>query len=165
MKTQKYFSTQQMVLMAVLIAMNIILSRFFSLAVWNMKIGFAFVPVVLAAIYLGKWQAAIVAGIGDLLGAIMFPIAAYFPGFTLTAFFVGFVYGHFLHKQRNMKQILIAIFITEVVGSLLLNTLWISILFGSPFVPIMMTRVLQVLVMGIVEYLVIQSMVKVFAKA
>lgn len=164
MKTQRHFSTQQMVLMAVLIAMNIILSRFLSLAVWNMKIGFAFVPVVLAAIYLGKWQAALVAGIGDFLGAIMFPIAAYFPGFTLTALFVGFTYGYFLNKQCNMKQILIAVCITEVVGSLLLNTLWISVLFGSPFVPILMTRVLQVLVMGIVEVILIQSMAKVFVK-
>lgn len=164
MTVQKRFSTQQLVFMAVLIAMNIILSRFLSIAAWNLKIGFAFLPVVAAAIYMGPWQAAIVGALGDLLGATMFPIGAYFPGFTVTAFLVGLTYGYFLHKKQDWKRIFLAVFLTEFVGSLLLNTFWISVLYGSPFFPLLYTRIFQVVVMGIVEAVVIRSMTGVLVR-
>lgn len=160
--TERRFSTQQLVLMAMLIAANVVLSRFLSISAWNIKIGFAFVPVVVAAIYMGPLQAALVGALGDFIGAILFPIGAYFPGFTATAFLVGFTYGIFLHKKQNNARIFGAVVLTEVVGSLLLNTLWISILYGSPFLPLMATRVFQVLVMGAAEFLVVRSMTGVF---
>lgn len=164
MTEQKRFSTQQLVFMAVLVAMNIILSRFLSIAAWNLKIGFAFLPVVVAAIYMGPWQAAIVGALGDFLGATLFPIGAYFPGFTLTALLTGLVYGYFLHKKQDWKRILAAVLITEIAGSLLLNTLWISVLYGSPFGPLLLTRIFQVAVMGIVESVVIRGMTGVLVK-
>lgn len=160
--TKRRFSTQQLVLMALLIAVNVVLSRFLSISAWNIKIGFAFVPVVMAAIYMGPLQAATVGALGDFVGAILFPIGAYFPGFTLTAFLVGLAYGIFLHKKQSNALIFIAVILTEVIGSLLLNTLWISILYGSPFIPLMATRVFQVFVMGVMEFLVVRSMIGVF---
>ena len=160
--TERRFSTQQLVLMAMLIAANVVLSRFLSISAWNIKIGFAFVPVVMAAIYMGPLQAALVGALGDFVGAILFPIGAYFPGFTLTAFLVGLTYGIFLHKKQSNTLIIAAVILTEVIGSLLLNTLWISILYGSPFMPLLATRVFQVLMMGAMEFLVIRSMTGVF---
>lgn len=163
MKKQK-FLTQQLVLMAMLIAAHVVLSRFLSIAAWNFKIGFAFIPVVIAAIYLGPLQAGMVGALGDFVGAILFPIGPYFPGFTVTAFLVGILYGLFLHKKQNNTLIFGAVISTEIIGALLLNTLWISALYGSPFLPLMATRVFQVLVMGIVEFLVIRSMASAFLK-
>ena len=84
-------------LMGLLTAVEIVLSRFLSISAWNTKIGFAFVPVVIAAILLGPYRAGIVAALADFLGAVLFPIGAYFPGFTLTAFFMGVIYGLLLH--------------------------------------------------------------------
>lgn len=159
-RAQGIFATKNLVLMAMLIALNIILSRFLSVAAWNIKIGFAFLPVVIAAIYLGPLQAAIVGGVGDFLGAMIFPIAAYFPGFTVTAFFVGLTYGLFLHKKQSILCILGAVVLTELVGSLLLNTLWISMLFGSPFLPLMVTRLVQVCAMSVVEIISIRVLCK-----
>ena len=46
MPTTRKISTQHLVFMALMIALNIILSRFLSIAAWNLKIGFAFVPVM-----------------------------------------------------------------------------------------------------------------------
>jgi len=163
MKKQR-FSTRQLVLMAMLIAAHIVLSRFLSISAWNMKIGFAFVPVIIAAVYMGPLQAAVVGALGDFIGAILFPIGAYFAGFTITAFLVGLLYGVFLHKRQNSVLIIGAVASTEIIGSLLLNTLWISILYGAPFLPLMATRVFQVIIMGALEFLVIRSMISVFMK-
>lgn len=159
MSETKNITTQQLVFMALMAAMQIVLSRFLSISAWNLRIGFAFVPIVLTAILLGPWKAGIVATIADFIGAILFPIARYFPGFTFTAFLVGVTYGLFLYKKQNMIRIFGAVLVTEIVGSLLLNTLWISIMYGSPYLPLMATRVFQCIGMGVVEILLIRLLV------
>ena len=151
--------TQQIVFMAVLIAINIILSRFLSISAWNFKIGFSFVPVVIAALYFGTWQAGIVAGMGDFIGAMLFPIAQYFPGFTLVAFCTGIAYGIFLNKKQTLSRIICVVILTELIGSVLLNSLWISLLFGSPYWAILPQRLVQAGVMTIVECVVIRLVV------
>ena len=44
--------THRLVLMAMFVAVQIILSRFLSINLWNLKIGFSFIPIVLAGILL-----------------------------------------------------------------------------------------------------------------
>ena len=39
--------TKHMVWMGILIAVSIVLSRFLSFSAWNVKIGFAFIPIVI----------------------------------------------------------------------------------------------------------------------
>ncbi len=90
------FTTKTLTLSALLAALEIVLSRFLSISAWNTKIGFAFVPVALAALLLGPLNAGIVAALADFLGALLFPVGPYFPGFTLTAFLMGLCYGVFL---------------------------------------------------------------------
>ena len=151
-----------LVLMALLTAMEIVLSRFLSFAVWNMKIGFAFVPVVIAAILLGPIKAAIIAALADFVGAILFPIGAYFPGFTLTTALMGLVFGLFLHEKQSLPRVIGAVSINQLVLSLCLNTLWISILYDSVFTPLLVTRLTQCAVLIPVQILVIGIMTKTF---
>ena len=92
-----------MVTCAALIAAAIVLSRFLSINAWNLKIGFTFVPVFLAAYLYGPLGGAIVGGIADFLGATLFPIGAYFPGFTLTCVLTGVVYGLLLQKKQKSE--------------------------------------------------------------
>lgn len=154
------FNTRTLTTMALLIAVEIVLSRFLSISAWNTKIGFAFVPVVLAAILLGPLEAGIVAALADFLGAVLFPIGAYFPGFTLTAFLMGAVYGFFLHREQSLLRIVLAVAVHQLVLSLLLNTLWISVLYGSPFAPLLVTRLPQCAILTAVQLVVIQLIVK-----
>ncbi len=157
---KKVFSLRSLVLMATFVAMEVVLSRLLSYSVWNMKIGFAFVPIVIAAIMLGPVRAAIVAALADFIGTILFPIGPYFPGFTLTAALVGILYGLFLNKNQPFWKILVSVSIHQLILSLLLNTYWISMLYDSPFSPLLVTRLLQCAVMIPVELLVIGLMVK-----
>ena len=145
--------------MALLIALEIILSRFLSLSAWNIKIGFSFVPVVIAAILLGPVYAGIVGALADFVGAVLFPIGAYFPGFTLTAFLTGMVYGLFLYKRQSLPRILGAVAVNQFILSLLLNTLWISVLYGSPFGPLLVTRLVQSAILTVVQIVVIELIV------
>ena len=158
------FNTKTMTIMSFLIALEIVLSRFLSFSAWNMKIGFSFVPVVIAAILLGPLQAGLVGALSDFIGAILFPIGAYFPGFTLTTFLTGAVFGLFLHKQQDLKRIFTAVLVNQFVLSLFLNTLWISVLYGTPYVPLLATRVVQCLILTAVQLICIQAISKILKR-
>ena len=154
-------NTRMLAYMSVLVAVEIVLSRFLSINAWNIKIGFSFVPIVLAAMLYGPLCAGIVAALGDFLGAILFPIGAYFPGFTLTAFLTGVVFGLFLYKKQTFPRTVAAVGINQFILGLFLNTYWISVLYGSPYVPLLATRVVQSAILTAAQLIVIQLLIRV----
>ncbi|MDK2866218.1 MAG: hypothetical protein PWP51_58 [Clostridiales bacterium] len=154
------WSTNVMVTLSVLVAMEIVLSRFLSFSVWNMKIGLSFIPVVIAAIALGPIYAGIVGALGDFIGAILFPIGAYFPGFTLTAFLVGMTFGLCLYHRQTIWRALLAVSINQLIFSLFVNTFWISILYGAPFQGLLPARLLQIILMVPIQMVVIVPVAK-----
>ena len=158
------FSTRMLTTLALLTALEIVLSRFLSINAWNIKIGFNFIPIVIAAILYGPLEAGIVAALGDFIGALLFPIGAYFPGFTLTAFLHGLVFGLFLYKKQDWLQSFACVGINQFILSLFLNTLWISVLYGSPYAPLLATRVVQCILLTIVQLICIQAIAKVLAR-
>lgn len=156
MSEKQISTTHKLVLMAMLAATQIVLSRFLSINLWNLRIGFSFVPIVVAGMLLGPVGAGLTGAVADIIGATLFPTGAFFPGFTLTAFLTAFGYGFFLQKKQDLPNILAAVLFSEIVGSILLNTLWISILYGAPFIGLLPARVMQAVGMGIVEVIVIR---------
>ena len=79
------------------------------------------------------------------------PTGAYFPGFTVTAAITGLVFGLLLYKKINFPRIVIAVLSTQLVCGLLLNTLFISILYTKAFTALLTTRAIQFVVMSVVE--------------
>ena len=155
------FTTRVLTTLAMLTAIEIVLSRFLSLNAWNTKIGFGFVPVVVAALLYGPLAGGIVGALADFIGAILFPIGAYFPGFTLTAFLMGMVFGLFLYPKQNLVRTLAAVGINQFILGLFLTTFWISVLYDSPFVPLLATRVIQSAILTVVQTVCIQLIVPV----
>ncbi len=140
---------------AVLTALEIILSRFLSINAWNIKIGFNFIPVVLAALLLGPVWAGLVAALGDIIGAILFPIGAYFPGFTISAFMTGIIFGLFLFEKQTVLRTVIAVLINQLIISLLVNSAWICVVYGSPYLPLIPARLVQCAILIPVQIIVI----------
>lgn len=154
-KRDKIFS---IAFVGILVAIEIVLSRFCSIATWNMKISFAFIPAVIAARRFGPWHSMAVAGISDFLGAMLFPIGPYFPGFTFTAALCGFVTGVLIHKECSFMRITASVLFKHVIGTLVLNTLWICILNGKGFIALLGVRVFQAVVMTVVEIVIMEIM-------
>lgn len=127
--------------LAILIALEIVLSRFCSINTAGLKIGFSFVPIVVTASLFGPVHAAIVAAASDFLGAVLFPIGPYHPGFTICAAIMGFTYGIFLHRSDNalikwerirfFPNVIVPALINSIVFGLLINTAWVAMLYGS----------------------------------
>ena len=109
---------------------------------------------MIAAIWLGPQYSTVIALLGDLLGAILFPFGPYFPGFTVSAAISGFVYGIFLNKsKREMtnRQFLIRLalssFLVLIVVNVFITSVWIHLLYGKAYVAIMASRVVTQIVM------------------
>ena len=130
-----------------LVAVHVLLSRILSVNAWNIKIGLAFLPVYAAAYLYGPWVAALVGGIGDLVGALAFPIGPYFPGFTLSCALTGVIFGLLLKGGKPFKSVVLAAAADQVIVGLLMNTFWISLLYGSPFLQLMEIRSVQAAIM------------------
>lgn len=147
---QTKVSVKSVSFMGILVAMEIILARF-SVHTWNLKIGFSFVPIVVAAILYGPIQGGLVAAVGDVISAVLFPVGAYFPGFTLTAFLTGAVFGWFFRKKVTLTNTILSVLAVQGIISQVMNTYWISFLYGSPFGPLFLTRIGQTAVMCVVQ--------------
>lgn len=138
MSKYKFVSdTRTLAFMSLLIASEVVLSRFCSINTHGVKLGFSFIPVALCGIVLGPVPAGIVCALSDFLGAMLFPFGPYHPGFTLSAFAMGLTYGFLLYElpKYSKKQMFLRVFAVSLINSLvfglLVNTLWVSQLYGS----------------------------------
>ena len=143
-----------MVIIALLTAVQIVLSRFLSIPLWNIKIGFGFLPIMLAGILYGPLAGALVGGLSDFIGAILFPIGPYFPGFTLTAAISGAMFGWVLHKRQSFGRVCRVVLFNQLVLGLLINSFWISVLYGSSYTGLLLSRLLQYAILVPVEVII-----------
>lgn len=157
---KKTISIKMLATLGLLVAVHVVLSRFCSINAWNIKIGFSFVPVFVSAYLFGPLAAGIVGALGDFVGATLFPIGAYFPGFTLTCFLSGILFGLLLYKKLTVLRILCAVLINQFVLGLILNTLWISMLYGAPYESLFTTRVVQSAIMTPIEFVTVSFLAK-----
>ncbi len=152
-------STKTLVLLSVLVTLQIILARFCSFNAWNTRIGLGFIPVALAGIFFGPIPAAAVGAVSDILGAVLFPSGTYFPGFTLTAACMGLSFGLFLRNGRlRPLRIVMAVGLNQIVFSLGMNTLWISVLYGSSLAVLLPVRALQAAVIAPVQIVILMAL-------
>lgn len=149
----------KIILTAVLVALNVILERFMpSYSVWNNNISFGFITVAFAACYLGVPYAMAVGGLGDLIGALIKPFGPYFVGYTITNLLVGLVFGIFLYRKTTVLRISIATVINKIIFSLVVNTIFISVLYRggiAAFWVVLIGRIPFVALMAVVEIAVV----------
>lgn len=142
--------TKKIVTVALLIAMDILLTRFLSIqATPAVRISFGFAAIAIVAMLYGPVYAGLGAAIADFVGVVLFSAYAPFPGFTLTAFLTGVVYGLFLRKSPlKMWRICAAALIVTVGLNFLLDTYWLSIIFeGRGFYAILPERIVRTAIM------------------
>ncbi len=173
-------STKTMVSLSVLVALQIILTRFCSINAWNVRIGFGFTALVIAAVLHGPAAAALVGGLGDLIGSLAFPSGTYFPGFTLTQVLMGLSFGRALYHRLSGAEpaslpfsgaagflrtrlsslplparLTLSVLFNQLILSLLLNTFWISVLYGSDFRGLLLSRAMQAAVTAPIQLIVV----------
>lgn len=150
------FDVKKLIQISLLIAIEVILTRFCSIQTPIVRIGFGFLPIAIIAMMYGPLSAGVAYAIGDLLGVALFPTGSFFPGFTITAFLTGIVYGVFLYnKPKTWPRIIGAVLTVCLVINLGLDTLWLYILMGKGYIGLLPTRIMKAVLMIPVQTLII----------
>ena len=147
---------QTLAQVALLIAMEIIFTRFLSINTPLLRIGFGFLPIAIVGIMHGPLWAGAAAGIADLIGVFMAGSAAFFPGFTLTAVLTGVIYGLLLYHNNSWPRILIAVGIITLVLNLGMDSLWLSIMYPNAILGMMPMRILKCVIMAPIQIVLIR---------
>lgn len=163
---------KKIVLTAVLLAMQIILSRFLSVKTPIIKISFAFVPSMLCAIWLGPKWTVLLNVLADVIGATLFPTGPYFVGYTISTAISGLIYGLLIYKKDSESfsdkvfiiRVIIAVLLVNFIVNLGLNTLWTSITSGKAFKAIFVTRFIKQVIMIPINILVITFIERILRK-
>lgn len=155
------FSTKMLATLSILVAMEVIIARFGTIRpTESIKISLDFIPIVIAAVLYGPAPAVIMSILADVLGAFLFPVGPFFPGFTLTAAVTGLIYGLLLHKSQSMPRVVCAVVLQQLVCSMVINTFWLHVLYGLPYLPTMAARLVQCAVVTALQIVVIPLIAK-----
>ena len=158
---------KKIVLSALLLALTIVLSRFLSINTPLLSIGFSFVPMILSAIWLGPKYSAIICGLADLIGALLFPFGTYFVGFTISAICRGLIYGFALYKNGEefsnkefIIRLILACFTVILIVDVLMNAAWLMIMYNKAFFAVLSARIVPQLIMLPIQIVTIFALVK-----
>ncbi len=149
-------SLRAMTLCGMLIALDVVIARFLSVNTPITRIGFSFVPLAVAAYLYGPVAGALVHGISDVIGAVLFPLGPYFPGYTLTAVLIGVAYGLCLRNTNRFWRVAVAV-AAQTALSLFLSALWITVTStkGATYGAVLVGRLPQVIIMAAVQLLLL----------
>ncbi|MDR2343304.1 MAG: folate family ECF transporter S component [Spirochaetaceae bacterium] len=146
---------KKLVLASLLLAILIIVERLVSVQTQFLRISFAYVPIMLCAILLGPAWSAGIAALGDLIGALLFPKGAFFPGFTLSALLTGLIHGLLLYNTKNNRQFLVRLIISTftvlVFVHIGLTSLWLVIMYKRAFIAFASTRIVSAAILIPIE--------------
>ena len=118
------FSTQKLVIMSALIAMQIVLARYLAIQVSEtLRISFETVPLALAGMWLGPLGGALVALISDVLGTVIYGYGVWFPPIALGPIFFAAACGWgtkyiFRSSLSEPKDSWKVILLTAVAGAI-----------------------------------------------
>ena len=156
--------TKKIILAGLLLATTIILSRFLSIKTPIVVISFSFIPIMLSGMLLGPWWTMFIAGLSDLIGALLFPFGAYFVGYTISSTLAGLTYGLFLQRKYNKTNkklifnLIISSLIVLIVCNGLLNSVWIYITTKKAIAVILPTRLFKQVIMLPIHVIVMFSL-------
>ena len=156
---------------AMLLAISVALSFVGSLQLTeSLRIGLGYlITAILGAMY-GPFTGAVAAGVGDVVKYLIKPTGEYFFGFTLTAILGGVIYGCVFYKERfTVGRAIVSKTLVSGLLNVLLNTFWLSILYGQPFTASLAVRAVKNIVLLpfeiILLYIVLKGVEKVLRQA
>lgn len=163
---------KKIILGALLLAMEIILSRFLSIKTPILTIGFSFVSAILCAIWLGPKWSILIAVLADLIGATLFPFGSFFIGYTVTTAVAAAIYGFLLYKKEEdtytdkqfIVRMILAVVLVTFIANIGLNTLWLSITTGKAFMVLMASRIVKELIMVPIKVILMLFLERVLRK-
>ena len=141
---------------ALLIALTIAITTLYIPLPNNLHVFFDYTPKALCAMVCGPVAALGVGFVMDILGFLVRPMGAFFPGYTVTTMVTMLIYAlGFYNRKLTIPRIAITKLIVNVVCNIGLNSLWNSILMGKAFTVFLAGSATKNLLLWPIEVIVI----------
>jgi ECF transporter S component (folate family) len=136
-----------------LIALAFVLERFIpAINLMTIRISFAFVPMMCCGMLFGPVYGAMAYGIADILGWPIMGLTP-IPLILLSRIVNGFIFGIVLHREdlKFWPHAALSAVLVQVVCGAGLTTLGLSMTYGSPYLPMLISRIPQFLVFIVLQ--------------
>ena len=155
-------SARELCQIAMLIALTFVLERLVPIV--NMpafRITLAFIPMMCCGMFYGPVWSAVAFGVADILGWPIMGLAP-IPLILISRIVNGFLFGLIFHREkiRFWPHAVASAFTTQIICGAGLTTLGLSLYFGSPYIPLLWSRLPQYAVFIVLQIAVFPVLVK-----
>lgn len=157
----EFLSIRTLVLAAVIIAIRVAIKQFrIPIVPPSIYLGFDFLINSAGSLIYGPIVALLVGAVSDTLGAILFPVGAYFFPFIVVEMLSGFIFALFFYRQQlSTVRIILARLAVVIICNFIVNPLimtWSNYFFyKAPYEFITIARVLKNAVMFPLECVIL----------
>lgn len=130
----KLKETKYLAVMAVFIALKVMVTMIRIPVSENLNIAVSFMFAAIEGAIIGPAAGLVSGAVTDIVGYIVFPSGAFFPGYTLSSMAGMFVYGLFLFRQKiTVLKIIAAKAVVNYCVNVLLGSLWSAMMFSKGY--------------------------------
>lgn len=164
-KTEKRrMATKKMVILALLSAVSIILSRFCVIYFSdNLRLSFGNIPILIAGFIYGPIAGAMVGGVSDIIGSALLSGFGWYPPLTVTTVIIGVVAGSLrllVLKKVKFYRVGIVTIIANALATIGWSTVCLTWLYGTPIWTLLAIRLPFYIGVAVLEALVIFALLK-----
>lgn len=125
---------KMLIIAALFIALDIVVSSLFIPVGDNLRVYFSFFVKSLGGMLYGPVVGLFTGFIGDILGYILRPDGAFFPGYILTSVTGSFLYGLCFYRARvSIVRVILNRASVILICNIGMNCLWSAILYGKGY--------------------------------
>lgn len=157
---------RSLTVLAMLGALSVIIGYLSSQIGNFIKITFTFLPHDTAAYLFGPVAASVLGAVMDILNYIVKPTGPFFPGFTISAVVSGLIVGCGLYRRPlSIVRICIVLAVNTLLVNIVLNTLWLSMLYGQAFQVLLAARIVKEVIMYPIQVVLLYLLLKSLERA
>lgn len=135
---------KEIVMLGILTGLAVMMSYIFAVQTPFVRITFGFLPIAMAGAIYGPWKGGLVAVLSDFIGTACLGTSIFFPGFLLSGFLTGWIYGKFFYGHRlTLSYVCIPFLLVMVFIHLGLNTLWLVLYYDKAASAIFFSRLIK----------------------
>ena len=161
MKTKNHL--RQLAAAAFLVALSIVCGKYLAVPVGTvMRFSFENLPLILAGMLFGPAIGVLTAVAADLLGCVLVGYAIN-PVVTVGAACIGLVSGlvfRLLSRMPLLVKLILSVLSAHMIGSVLIKTWGLAVFYDMPFYVLLLWRLLNYVIVGTVEGLLIYCILK-----
>jgi ECF transporter S component (folate family) len=140
--------TRSLAVAAMLLAIAVVLGFFSVQLTESIRISFTFLANELTGMLFGPVVGMLEGGLADIVNYMIKPTGPFFPGFTISGILGGLIYGMFLYKKPlTLRRIILTNSLVTVFVNMLLNTYWLTLLYGNAYLVILPARIVKELIL------------------